>query len=114
MKSTSSPPQVVCGVVLGIMLQAIPPLLLFRYWQLHAIPGKGPGWEGLAGMGLALAAVLSVGMWQVITILPAALLILPTGKHGVVRGLLYIGTFLALGNIAIILRIYIAYHRVTF
>lgn len=114
MKSTSSPQQITCGVVLGILLQAVPPLLIYGYWQLHPPTGEAAGWAGIAVPGFILAGMLSMGMWQVITILPAALLILPTGKHGVVRGLLYFGTFLALANIAIILRIYIAYHRVTF
>jgi hypothetical protein len=114
MKSTSSQQQVTCGIVLGILLQAIPPLLIYRYYQLHPPTGEAAGWAGIALPGFVMVGILSMGMWQVLTILPAALLILPTGKHGIVRGLLYVGTFLALGNVAIILRIYIAYHRVTF
>jgi len=111
-KPTSSPQQLSLGVALGILLQAVPPLLLSMYWGLHPSPG-GAG-LGLAVLPLFAAGVLSVGMWQVLTILPAALLFLSAGKHGVVRGLLRVGTFLALGNIAVLVWIYSIMHRVTF
>jgi hypothetical protein len=53
-------------------------------------------------------------MWQVLTILPAALLFFSAGKHGVVRGLLRVGTFLAVGNIAVLLWLYAIMHRAAF
>ncbi len=104
LEPTSSPQQVFLGIVLGILLQAVPPLLLF---------GRG-GELGLAVLPLFAAGILSLGMWQVLTILPAALLFWSTGKHGVVRGLLRVGTFLALGNVALLVRIYCVMHRVSF
>jgi hypothetical protein len=114
MKSTSSPQQIAWGVALGILLQAVPPLLLFMYWQVHPLTGEARGWEGIAAPGFFAVGILSMGMWQVLTILPAALLLLPTGKHGVVRGLLYVGTFLATATILVLIRIYVVLHRVTF
>lgn len=101
---TSSPQQVSLGIALGILLQAVPPLLLF---------GAGGG-LGLAVLPLFAGGILSLGMWQVLTILPAALLFLSAGKHGVVRGLLRVGTFLALGNVAVLLWLYSIMHRVSF
>lgn len=102
MKPTSSPQQVSLGVALGILLQAVPLLLLFT------------GGLGLALLPLFAAGILSVGMWQALTILPAALLFLSAGKHGVVRGLLRVGIFLALGNVAVLVWIYSIMHRVEF
>jgi hypothetical protein len=109
---TSSPQQVSWGVTPGILLQAVPPLLLSMYWGLHAAPG-GAG-LGLAVLPLFAAGILSMGMWQALTILPAALLFLSAGKHGVVRGLLRVGTFLALGNVAVLVWIYSIMHRASF
>ena len=108
MKSTSSPRQVFWGVVLGILLQAVPPMLLFMH------TGESQGGAGLAALVFFFAGIFSLGMWQVLTILPAALLLLPTGKHGVVRGLLYCGTFLAAANIVLLFGIYIKLHSVSF
>jgi hypothetical protein len=114
MKATSSDGQVYCGVILGILLQAVPPLLLFTYWQSHPLTGESQAWAGLAAPAFFGAGILSMGMWQVLTILPAALLLVPTGKHGIVRGLLYVGTFLAAANILLVLAIYRVIHRVSF
>jgi len=115
MKSTSSPQQVFGGVVLGFLLQAVPPMLLFMYYQSQPpLTGEARGWAGLAAPVFFAAGIFSIGMWQVLTILPAALLLLPTGKHGVVRGLLYCGTFLAAATVVLVLRIYIIMHRVSF
>jgi len=35
-------------VVLGILLQAVPPLLIYRYYQLHPPTGEAAGWAGIA------------------------------------------------------------------
>jgi len=114
MKSTSSPRQVSCGIVLGILLQAVPPMLLFMHWQNQPLTGESQGGAGLAALVFFAAGIFSLGMWQALTILPAALLLLPTGKHGVVRGLLYCGTFLAAANIVLLFGIYIKLHSVSF
>jgi hypothetical protein len=114
MKPTSSPQQVTLGVALGILLQAVPPLLILWYSELHPPTGEAAGWAGIGVPVFFAAGILSVGMWQVLTILPAALLFLSAGKHGVVRGLLRVGTFLALGNIAMLVWIYSIMHRVSF
>jgi len=114
MKPTSSPQQVAWGVALGILLQAVPPLVLIAYYELHPLTGEAAGWAGIAAPGFFAAGILSMGMWQVLTILPAALLFSSTGKHGIVRGLLRVGTFLALGNIAVLLWLYAIMHRATF
>ncbi|MFZ0883053.1 MAG: hypothetical protein WAN14_06610 [Candidatus Acidiferrales bacterium] len=50
-------------------------------------------------------------MAQILTILPAALLMLSAGKQGLARGLLYAGTLLALLNIATLISGYTALHR---
>ncbi len=114
MKPTSSPEQVSWGVTLGIVLQAVPPLLIFRYSELHPPTGEAAGWAGIGAPVFFAAGIFSVGMWQVLTILPAALLFLSAGKYGVVRGLLRVGTFLALGNIAVLLWLYVIMHRAAF
>jgi hypothetical protein len=112
MKSSSSERQVFWGVILGVLLQAVPPLLLFA--ESRPLTGESQGWAGIGAPVFFGAGILSIGMWQVLTILPAALLLVPTGKHGVVRGLLYVGTFLAAANIVLLLRIYTIIHRVSF
>jgi len=114
MKSTSSPQQVARGVALGILLQAVLPLIVIRYLQLHPPTGEAAGWAGIGAPGFLAAGILSMGMWQVFTILPAALLLLPTGKHGVVRGLLYVGIFLASATIVAFVWIYTIMHRAAF
>jgi hypothetical protein len=114
MKPTSSPQQVSWGVTLGIVLQVVPPLLVLWYAELHPPTGEAAGWAGLAAPLFFAGGILSVGMWQVLTILPAALLFFSAGKHGVVRGLLRVGIFLALGNIAVLLWLYTIMHRATF
>lgn len=114
MKATSSPQQVAWGVALGILLQSVPVLILVAYYQLHPLTGEARGWAGIAAPGIFAAGILSMGMWQVLTILPAALLLLLTGKHGIVRGLLYVGTFLAIGNILVLIWLYTIMHRATF
>jgi len=105
MKSTSSPPQVGWGVVLGLLLQPISLGLVLAYVTATTRPGEDRGW-GL--MGALFFYFFYFGMAQVLTILPAALLLLPTGKHRVVCGLLGVGTFLALANIAVVVFMYMA------
>lgn len=93
MKSTSTPFQIGLGVILGIVLQPLSLLMVGKY--VIATTGRGTG--NVVGAGLVYFACF--GMAQVLTILPAALLLLPTGKHGIVRGLLLLGTALALLNV---------------
>jgi hypothetical protein len=87
-KGTTSPRQVLVGVVLGIFLLPLPLILEFAYFH---------GTEGT--MNPPFQAVLYFGMIQAFTILPASLCFYLIGKHGVVRGLLYFGTFAALSNV---------------
>ena len=104
MKATSSPAQVGVGVALGILLQPISVMIVGAYVQSTTAAGtEARGWSM---MGVALLYWFYFGMAQVLTILPAALLLLPNGKHGVVRGLLHVGTFLALANIAILMAVF--------
>jgi hypothetical protein len=104
MKVTSSPAQVSVGVAFGLALQPISLGMVGVYVQSTTVAGtEARGWDM---MGLALLYWLYFGMAQVLTILPAALILLPTGKHGIVRGLLYVGTFLALANIAILIAVF--------
>jgi hypothetical protein len=101
MKSTSSPVQIAAGVVLGIVLQRLSLQIVAGYIMATTRPGtEARGW-GLMGAGLLYFAYF--GMVQVVTILPAALILLPTGKHGVVRGLLLVGTSLALLNVGVLI-----------
>jgi len=104
MKTTSSPLQVVLGAALGILLQPVSLMLVGAYVQ--ATTRAGTEARGWGMMGAALLYMFYFGMAQVLTILPAALLLLPTGRHGVVRGLLYVGTFLAVGNIGVLAFMY--------
>jgi hypothetical protein len=104
MKSTSSPLQIGLGVALGIVLQ---PLSMAMAGAL-IIATTRPGTEerGWGSRGASLLYFTYFGMAQVLTILPAALLLLPIGKHGVVPGLLFVWTFLALANIAVLVFLY--------
>jgi hypothetical protein len=97
MKSTSSPHQMAVGVVLGIALQ--PLSFLIAAGCMFAKTGD-LRW-GL--MGAILLFTYYFGAGQVLTILPAALILLPSGKHGVVRGLLLVGTALALLNLGVLI-----------
>jgi len=101
MKSTSSPLQIAGGVVLGIALQPLSLLIVAGYIVATTRPGtEARGWSL---MGAALLYFAYFGMAQVLTILPAALILLPTGKHGVARGLLLVGTALALLNVCVLI-----------
>jgi hypothetical protein len=101
MKSTTSPFQIALGVVLGIALQPLSLLIVAQYIIHTTRPGtEERGWS-LMGVGLLYFAYF--GMAQVLTILPAALILLPTGKHGIVRGLLLLGTASALLNVGVLI-----------
>jgi len=108
MKSTSSPLQIGMGVLLGIVLQ--PLSLLIVEGLIVATTRAGTEQRGWGLMGATLGYFAYFGMAQVLTILPAALLLLPTGKRGVVRGILAVGTFLALANIVLLVFLYLANH----
>jgi len=88
----------ISGVVLGLLLQ---PLSLFGFIAVMnvAMHGESRGWGLMAGF---FGYPLYFGMAQVLTILPAALIMLLLGQIGTVRGLLYVGTVLALVNIAVL------------
>jgi hypothetical protein len=108
MKSTTSPQQVAWGTTLGILLQPVSLIIVLAFVTATTKPGtESRGW-GM--MGAFLGYFLYFGMAQVLTILPAALLLLPTGRHGVVRGLLRVGTFLALGNMVLFVFLYAVFH----
>ena len=100
MKATSSPLQIAMGALLGIVLQPLSLLIVQGF--IVATTRAGTEARGWGLMGATLGYLFYFGMAQVLTILPAALLLLPTGKHGVVRGLLAIGTLLALANIVLL------------
>jgi hypothetical protein len=98
MAGTTSRSQVVFGVAFGILLQPVSVMMVIAYINATA-HGEGRGW------GLMAAYLLYwsyFGMAQALTILPAALVMLSFGRHGVVRGLLYVGTTLALLNAAVL------------
>jgi hypothetical protein len=79
--------QVVVGVVLGILLLPLPVVLEFAYFH---------GTERT--LDVVFHAMVFFGAIQAFAILPASLCFYVAGKHGVVRGLLYFGTFAALCN----------------
>jgi hypothetical protein len=97
MKPTTSPLQIFLGVLLGIVLLPAALLLAGHFWTdiMHILHQESI-WPGLE---FIVAAVLFSGIIQAFTILPAALVFLAAGKYGVVSGLLYFGTFLALLNV---------------
>jgi len=97
--------QIGIGVLLGLVLQ--PLSLLMVEGLIVATTREGTEARGWGLMGAVLGYFAYFGMAQVLTILPAALLLLPTGKHGVVRGLLALGTFLALANIGLLVFSYL-------
>jgi len=89
-EGTASRRQVVVGVVLGILLLPLPLILEAAYFY---------GTERT--LDVAFHAVVFFGAIQALAILPASLCFYVAGKHGVVRGLLYFGTFAALCNTAL-------------
>ena len=101
MKPTSSPFQIAVGVVLGIALHPLSVLIVTQYIIHTTRPGTEE--RGWSLMGVALLYFAYFGMAQVLTILPAALILWPTGKHGIVRGLLLLGAALALLNIGVLI-----------
>ena len=94
MKPTTSPLQIFLGVVLGALLQPVALLLASSFWT--NVMGQRSSWPGMEAL---FAAVLFFGVIQSFAILPAALVLYAAGKQGVVSGLLYFGTFLALLNV---------------
>jgi hypothetical protein len=96
MKTLWAQSQVGIGVVLGFALQPLSVFLVVSYIKATT-SGEAQGWGVMAA---TLGYMFYFGMAQVLTILPASLLILPTRQYGIVRGLLYAGTFLALWNVA--------------
>jgi len=86
-EETTSPRQLWLGFVLGILLLPVPFILEFAYFH---------GTEGT--LNVPFHAVLFFGVVQAFAILPASLYFYLKDKHGVVRGLLYFGTFAALCN----------------
>jgi len=94
-EGTASRRQVVVGVVLGILLLPLPLLLESAYVY---------GTERT--LDVVFHAVVFFGAIQALAILPASLCFCVAGKHGVVRGLLYFGTFAALCNTALWVFVY--------
>lgn len=108
MKATSSGSQIGWGIALGILLQPLSVLLTVGIVIAMTKAGENRGW---GVMGAVLGYSGSFGMAQILTILPAALLLLATGKHGVVRGLLAVGTLLAIANVALLVFAYMTNWR---
>jgi hypothetical protein len=94
-KGWTSPRQVVFGMALGILLFPVPLILEFAYFR---------GTEGT--LNVPFHAALYFGVVQAFTILPASLRFYLVGKHDVVRGLLYFGTFAALCNVLLWIFVY--------
>jgi hypothetical protein len=94
MNPTTSPLQVLLGVVLGALLQPAAIFLASRFWTV--LLNHKSSWPE---MDLIFHIVLFFGIVQAFAILPAALVFYAARKHGVVSGLLYFGTFLALLNV---------------
>jgi hypothetical protein len=106
MKKTSSL-QIALGCVLALLLQ---PLSLWIVWTYLSPKG---GWQFLgapfvfAGLYLSLIPVVhffvvpSFGVAQALTILPATVIFYLGGKHDILRGLLLVGTGLALLNVGV-------------
>lgn len=108
MNETRSLSQVSVGVVLGILLQPLSVLMVIAFIEVTARSSEERGW-GI--MGACLLYILYFGMAQVLTILPASLLLLTAGKRDIVRGLLYVGTFLAVTNVVLLVALYSVRHR---
>ena len=94
-KGTTSPRQVVVGMVLGILLLPVPLILELYYFH---------GTQGI--MNVPFHAALYFGVIQAFTILPASLCFYSVGRHDVVRGLLYFGTFAASCNVLLWIFVY--------
>lgn len=115
--SFASRVQVLLGCALGVLLQPLTVWIVFHYFS-----GKEPagGW----GLGIFawvalylgllpvehLFVVPSFGVAQALTILPTALLLSLTRNYEVVRGLLYVGTALALANVGVL--VYVSVFRI--
>jgi hypothetical protein len=111
MKRTS-PLQVALGCVLALLLQPLSAWIVWAY-----LSGKVK-WEFLMapfvflGLYLSLIPVVHVfvvpsfGVAQALTILPAAVILYLAGKRDMVRGLLQVGTGLALLNVGVSFCVY--------
>lgn len=86
-EGTTSPLQRFLGLLLGLLLLPLPFIVELMYFH---------GTEST--LNAPFHAVLFFGVVQALVILPASLCFYLAGKHGVVRGLLYFGTFAALSN----------------
>jgi hypothetical protein len=99
MNESPSRSQVSFGIILGVLLQPLSLLMVLAFIHATAHDSEARGW---GSMGAVLLYGFYFGMAQVLTILPASLLLLLAGKHGTVRGLLNVGTVLALVNVVIL------------
>jgi len=106
MKTVWTQIQVSIGVVLGLALQPLSYHMVISYIDATT-KGEAHGW---GVVGATVGYMFYFGMAQVLTILPASLLILTTGMYGIVRGLLYTGMFLALWNIGRLFFFYFHWH----
>jgi len=91
-KATSSPLQIVGGLALGAIAQPLAYIGIAMFRQAYS-PNS---WAGLETLFIAF---LFFGVVQAIVIVPLALVFWALGKNGVVCGLLYFGTILALFNV---------------
>jgi hypothetical protein len=117
MKTTSSPVQVGLGYIIGLLLQPVSLWIVMD--QFSGRPLKQWGFA-IFPFFAAYASILQVprsvflvptfGVAQALTILPAALLTWLVGIREVARGLLQMGTLLALANVGVIVFVYIRYN----
>jgi len=91
-RGASSALQIAGGVVLGAIAQPFAYLGIAMFLQITSSNSWWPMSEFFAGL-------LYFGVVQAIVIVPLALAFWALGKNGVVCGLLYFGTFLAVDNV---------------
>jgi len=103
MNESPSRSQLSFGIILGVLLQPLSLLMVLAFINATARDSESRGW---GSMGAVLLYGFYFGMAQVLTILPASLLLLLAGKIGAVRGLLNVGTILALLNVVVLVAMY--------
>jgi FtsH-binding integral membrane protein len=94
----SSTPQILVGVGLGLLLEAAALAIGFVLMEMVQ-KVRNPSDLTYLHFFTSLVIGYFFGVVQAITIVPSSLIFYFAGKHGVVRGLLYFGTFLALLNL---------------
>lgn len=118
MKKISSPLEVVLGCALGAALQPVSLWVVMNYfswrppikdWGLAIYPFAGM-YASIIPIQRGVLQIPSFGVAQAFTIVPAAFLMCVAGTNGIARGLLLLGTALALANVGVILYVYTRYY----